>query len=120
MRQQSQRGYYAQDGGLPGLRAIPVSTVDPTLTVFRVKESTDKSGELSGVFMGGGLATLAMVNALFAGALAYHGYRRSSDVTSTALWALAGGLLGPLALAYALGQGFAKPAVKKNRRSRSK
>jgi hypothetical protein len=52
-------------------------------------------------------------------ALAYHGYKRNNSVGWAIGWFFFGALW-PISVPVALAQGFAKPAVKKNRRSRSK
>jgi hypothetical protein len=50
-------------------------------------------------------------------ALAYHGLKRNSGSVGWALaWAVLGGFVWPAALGIAYAQGFARPAVRRNRR----
>ena len=125
MRQQSQRGYYAQDGGLPGLRTIPVSTVVPKNLVFPVDVTAPAPAPgrpLSGTSEASvGFYVFSLAHMAATGALAYHGYKRNDSVGWAFAWGLLGGVVWPITLPIAFAQGYGKPAVKKNRRrSRSK
>lgn len=51
-------------------------------------------------------------------ALAFHGYKRTGSVGWALAWALGGGLVWPVGLGIAFAQGFGKPAIRSNRRSR--
>jgi len=57
-----------------------------------------------------GSALLSLVGAASVGAAAYHGYKRNRDSLGWALvWGVMGGVVPPLTLALAVGQGFGEP-----------
>lgn len=61
---------------------------------------------------------MTVAGTIASGALAYHGYKRNNSIGWAVGWFLLGGLFWPIAVPVALAQGFAKPRVKSNRRSR--
>lgn len=62
----------------------------------------------------GVVPTILSLASLAAGiALTYHGYKRNDSVLWALSWGLFGGMIWPITLPIAFGQGYGKPRVKK-------
>lgn len=101
-----QHSNYYGGVGLRGLgQAAQPQPVEPVMLVRASSPSP-------GLYIWGAIATLS------AGAMVYHGYKRTNSIGWAIGWGLLGSLFPIITVPIAIAQGFAKPRVRSNRSRR--
>lgn len=109
--------YYAPGGGL-GIGHLGQAADRIGESAVPQSASITTTGEGPNRVVGAG-SLWALLAIIAAGLATYHGYRRSRGSVAVALgWGVFGLIVPPLAVGLAAAQGYARPAVRRNRRRR--